>query len=70
MITIILHLSSYFFFYCLFFLSSAYSDLILQLTYGPTKERPVPTTLVGLIHIQYNRPKAGFDNHPYKSQQL
>ena len=42
------------FFYCLFFLSSADSDLKLQLTYGPTKERPVPTTLVGLIHIQYN----------------
>ena len=40
-----------------FFLSSAYSDLKLQLTYGPTKERPVPTTLVGLIQIQYKDPR-------------
>ena len=48
-------MSKYFFFYCFFFLSSAYSDLKLQLTYGPTKERPVPTTLVGLIQIQYKK---------------
>ena len=46
-------MSKYIFFYCFFFLPSAYSDLRFQLTYVPTKERPVPITLIGLIQIQY-----------------